>query len=57
METYAIWKNHEVIGYIDLTEDQKEKLNGTPGIDVYFGFDRITRPDMYEELEPLPEGV
>lgn len=47
MEKYAIWKNHEVIGYIELTEEQKEKLNETHGIDVYFGFDKATKPEKY----------
>lgn len=47
MRKYAIWKNHEVIGYIELTEEQKETLNGTHGIDVYFGFDKMTEPERY----------
>lgn len=49
MEKYAIWKNHKVIGYIDLTNEQKEQLNGTHGIDVYFGFDDRLKPEMYEK--------
>lgn len=49
MEKYAIWKNHKVIGYIELTEEQKEQLNGTRGIDVYFGFDDKLKPEMYEK--------
>lgn len=47
MEKFAIWKDKEVIGYIDLTEEQRAVLNNTKGINVYFGFDKITRPDMY----------
>lgn len=47
MEKYAIWKNHKVIGYIELTEKQKEQLNGIHGINVYFGFDRVTNPERY----------
>ena len=49
MTKFAIWKDHKVIGYIDLTEAQRQKLNGTSGIDVYFGFDRITKPEMYRD--------
>ncbi|MFG6378278.1 MAG: hypothetical protein K1W19_08195 [Lachnospiraceae bacterium] len=36
LEKYAIWKDHKIIGYVELTEEQKESLNGTKGIDVYF---------------------
>lgn len=49
MEKYAIWKSHKVIGYIELTNEQKEQLNGTRGIDVYFGFDDKLKPEMYEK--------
>lgn len=45
----AIWKDHKVVGYIDLTEEQKRILNKVPGIGVYFGFDRTTRPEKYVE--------
>ena len=53
MERYAIWKNHEVIGYIELTKQQKEQLNGTHGIDVYFGFDQVTKPEKYQQSEAV----
>ena len=36
MEKCAIWKDHKVVGYIDLTEEQKRILNKVPGIGVYF---------------------
>lgn len=36
LEKYAVWKNHKIIGYAELTEEQKETLNGIKGIDVYF---------------------
>lgn len=49
MTKFAIWKDHKVIGYIDLTEEQRQKLNETSGINVYFGFDRVTKPEMYED--------
>lgn len=46
MKKYAIWKNHKVIGYINMTEEQKEKLNKMQ-IGVYFGFDKFTNPEKY----------
>ena len=49
MEKCAIWKDHKVVGYIDLTEEQKRILNKVPGIGVYFGFDRTTRSEKYAE--------
>lgn len=39
MEKCAIWKDHKVVGYIDLTEEQKRILK----------FDRTTRPEKYVE--------
>lgn len=53
MKKYAIWKDHKVVGYIELTEEQKETLNKIPGIGVYFGFDRVTQSDRYEEDRKL----
>ncbi len=50
MELFAIWKDHKVIGYIELTEEQRQILNGTSGIDVYFGYDRLIKPEMYNDL-------
>lgn len=47
MKKCAIWKNHKVVVYIDLTEEQKRILNEVPGIGVYFGFDRTTRLEKY----------
>jgi len=47
MKTYAIWKAHEVVGYISLTEEQVVALNSIPGIGVYFGFDATTNPEKY----------
>lgn len=47
MKKYAIWKNHKVIGYIKLTEEQRQLLNGILGIGVYFGFDKVTQPEKY----------
>lgn len=55
MKKYAIWKNHKVIGYIELTEigyielteEQRQLLNGISGIGVCFGFDKTTQLDKY----------
>lgn len=47
MEKYAIWKDGVVIGYISLTEAQKNKLNSIKEIGLYFGFDRTTKPEKY----------
>lgn len=46
MKTYAIWKNHVVIGYIELTEQQAGTLNRIQN-DMYFGFDKMTNPENY----------
>lgn len=50
MKRYAIWKNHKVIGYIELTEEQRQILNGIFGIGVYFGFDETIQPEKYEKI-------
>lgn len=47
MKKFAIWKDHKVVGYIELTEEQKDTLNKIPNINVYFGFDEITAPEKY----------
>lgn len=36
LEEYAIWKDHKIIGYVELTEEQKEALNSIKGINVHF---------------------
>ncbi len=40
---YAIWQSHEVKGYIDLTPEQADQLNGIHDIGAYFGEDDYTR--------------
>lgn len=45
---YAVWQSHEVKGYIDLTPEQAEQLNGIHGIGAYFGEDDYTRR-LYQE--------
>lgn len=48
MEKFAIWKNHEVIGYIELTKEQAKTLNNIKEIEVFFGFDKVTNPENYK---------
>ena len=57
MIKFAIWKDHKVIGYIDLTEEQRQTLNGTHGINVYFGYDRVLRPDLYNDTNTKQKGI
>lgn len=51
IQKMAIWQNHKVIGYIDITETQRQILNGIHGIGVYIGYDPVTKPEMYEKRE------
>ena len=37
----------KVIGYIDLTEEQRGRLNSIHGIGIYIGFDFKTNPEKY----------
>ncbi len=46
---YAVWKDHSVIGYVSLSEDQKNELNSLPGIGIYIGIDKKTNPEKYLE--------
>lgn len=45
MKTYAIWKDRKVIGYIQLTKEQKNTLNNIDNIGVRFDFDDVTSPE------------
>ena len=51
MEKYAIWKNQAVIGYVELTQEQRDKINGIEDAGIYIGFDKITNPELYPDLE------
>ena len=35
MKKYAIWKDHKVIGYVDMPEESAKQLNGIKGIGIY----------------------
>ena len=47
----AVWKDHNVIGYVNLTYEQAHTFNRMKGLGVYFGFDRVTAPEKYKEAE------
>lgn len=47
LEKYAIWRNHKVIGYCEITKKSAEKANGANNAVFYFGFDKTTKPYMY----------
>ena len=44
-----LWKNVQFGKIIKSLVIQKRILNKVPGIGVYFGFDRTTRPEKYAE--------
>ena len=48
MKKYAIWKDHKVIGYVDIPEESAKQLNRTKDIGIYLGFDKTTAPEKYE---------
>lgn len=47
----AVWKDHNVIGYVQLTTEQADSFNRMKGLGVYFGFDQATAPEKYVEAE------
>lgn len=53
---FAIWQSHEVTGYIDLTPEQADQLNGIHGIGAYFGADDNTRRLEQKIKEDRKEG-
>lgn len=48
VKKYAIWHNHKVIGYCEITKSAAEKANGASNAEFYFGFDRTIAPEKYE---------
>ena len=36
-------------GYIEMTEEQKETINGMHDIGIYIGYDEVLKPEMYEK--------
>lgn len=49
LEKFAIWKDHKVIGYCEITRKAAEKANAANNAIFYFGFDEVTRPEKYRE--------
>lgn len=48
VKKFAIWRNHKVIGYCEITERARQKANGANNAEFYFGFDSVTKPDMHK---------
>lgn len=46
-ETFAIWRNHKVIGYCNITREAADKANGANNAVFYFGKDKVTAPEKY----------
>lgn len=46
-KTFAIWRNHKVIGYCDIAKEVAEKANCANNAVFYFGFDSVTNPEKY----------
>lgn len=44
---FAIWQDNTIKGYVALTEEQREAINGLPNAGLYLGHDKFTNPLMY----------
>lgn len=47
VERFAIWRNHKVIGYCEITKKAANKANAAKNAVFYFGFDETTRKEKY----------
>lgn len=47
--TYAIWLNNKVTGYVKLSEEQAKEINNMKDIGFYLGYDEKTNPDKYSK--------
>lgn len=47
LKKYAIWRNHKVIGYCEITKEAADKANKATNAEFYFGFDQVTHPEKY----------
>lgn len=56
MKKYAIWKDKKVVGYIEMTEEQRNIINSIQDIGIYIGFDKATRPEMYCKYDGTEEN-
>lgn len=45
---FAIWRNHKVIGYCEITEKARQRNNGATNAEFYIGYDPVTKPEMYK---------
>ena len=45
LKKYAIWRNHEVIGYCEIDKATADKANRASNAYFYFGFDKVTSPE------------
>lgn len=48
VKKFAIWRDHKVIGYCEITEKARQKNNGASNAEFYIGFDPITKPENYK---------
>ena len=48
VKKYAIWRNHKVIGYCEITKKARQKNNGASNAEFYIGYDPMTKPEMYK---------
>lgn len=47
LEKFAVWRNHKVIGYCEITRKAADKANAAQNAVFYFGFDETTRKEKY----------
>lgn len=47
LKKYAIWRNHEVIGYCEIDKATADKANRASNAYFYFGFDKVISPEKY----------
>ena len=48
VKKFAIWRNHKVIGYCEITEKARQRNNGANNAEFYIGFDPVTKPENYK---------
>ena len=47
-KTFALWQDHTVKGYVTLTEEQRQAINRLPDVGMYIGYDKTTKPELYQ---------
>lgn len=47
IKKFAIWRNHKVVGYCNITQEAADKANKANNAFYYFGFDGVTNPEKY----------